>query len=175
MQLVVQIIFCLYFQRKRRGSEVLSDLPEAAPTAGAGVGFKPWPAGCTARASWVQRGPPTDPSLPTGPTAPWNPAPLPATIYCRRCTRSRCQAGLCPSLAWTMTWEGTQLKDSGRRQGRALSRVSSPECVCWCGVRAGVCFWSGFEFFMSPCRTCPGPAGAELMAPRRQGCRLLCH
>ncbi|XP_010828540.1 PREDICTED: chondroadherin-like protein [Bison bison bison] len=26
-----------------------------------------------------------------------------------------------------MTWEGTQLKDSGRRQGRALSRVSSPK------------------------------------------------
>ena len=30
---------------------MLRDLPEAAPTAGAGVGFKPWPAGCTARAS----------------------------------------------------------------------------------------------------------------------------
>lgn len=30
---------------------MLSNLPEAAPTAGAGVGFKPWPPGRTARAS----------------------------------------------------------------------------------------------------------------------------
>lgn len=36
----------------------------------------------------------------------------------------------CPPLAWTMTREGTQLKDCGRRQGRALSRVSCLPSVC---------------------------------------------
>lgn len=52
--------------------------------------------------------------------------------------------------------------------------VVSPEYVCWCGICAGVCFVSGFGFLTSPCWTGPGPAGGEL-APRRKGCRLLCH
>ena len=78
---------------------------------------RPWPRCCCH--SWPS------------PTALWNPAPLPATIYCRRCTRSRCQAGLSPSLAWTSDLGRDSAKDSGQQQGGSLTCAPCllSECV----------------------------------------------
>lgn len=63
------------------------------------------------------------------------------------------------------------MKDSGRRQGGSLLRVSCwSEYVCRCGMRASVCFLSGFGFLTSPCWAGPGPL--EGSWPRRKGCEL---
>lgn len=118
--------------------------------------------------------PPADPSFLAGPTAPWSPAPSPATTCCRRCTRFRRKAGLIRPQPGPVTWEGTQPKDSGRKQGGSLLCVWCLPSVCQCGVCVLVCFLSGFGFLHLLCWTGPGPARGEL-APRQRGCKLLCH
>ena len=108
------------------------------------------------------------------PAAPWNPVPLPTTIYYRCCKGLDAKLASPHPSPGPVTWEGTQQRTlASSREGHCHVCVSL-ECVCQCGKRAGMCLLSGFEFLMFPCWTGPGPTGAQL-TPKCKGCRLFCH
>lgn len=107
---------------------------------------------------------------------PWSPAPLPATVCCRRCTRSRCEASVPPSpQPGPVTWEGTRMKDSSQPEAGRLfvaCVLSVPECVSvWCvcrcalPVRVGVFNVSLLDWPWSHWRGAGPPKGLQAALP----------
>lgn len=135
---------------------------------------------CTLSCQASGAAPPTEPSFPAGPTAPWSPAPSPATVCCRRCTRSRsrCRASS-PRLSARTSDLGMD-SDEGlwpeAERGFVACVVSVPQacvwvwCTCQCVLPVGV-----GVFNISPLGW-PWSPGGELAPGQRAARRqLLCH